>query len=707
MRRKWLAIFLLGAFSAAATLEGWRRGWLDRLEAVTWAWRVRALARPGAATPRIKVILLDQASLDWGRRENKLSWPWPRELYVPLLDFCARAGARAVAFDVIFLEPSYLGVEDDERLGEAIARCPAFVGAVYLGEGDARAWPEDSPDPSWKVAGLDEWLARAPPDFRAEAAAFPIPELAARTETLGNVNDVPDEDGVFRRIRLFQSFDGRFVPSLALATHLAAERHRESGEALALSREGLRIGARAVPLDRAGRAILRYRGPSGAHETFSAAAVIQSELRLRDGAAAPPPIDPAQLKDAYILFGFGAPGLLDLRTTPVGKVYPGVEIHATALDNLLSGDFLRETPRAAAAASIAALALLGAAATVAARRWAHSVAAYIAGLALPLGAGFLLYELGWAWPSAAGTLASLFALTAGLLYNYATEGRQKAFLKQAFRHYLSPVVIEQLLENPSQLRLGGERRELTIFFSDLQGFSSLSEKLNPEALTQLLNDYLTDMTDIILEEGGTLDKYEGDAIIAFWNAPISQPDHAVRAVRAALRCQQKLDERRAEFRERSGVELRMRIGINTGEVVVGNMGSRERFDYTVLGDAANLASRLEGANKAFGTYLMVSETTWKDASGAFEGRALARLRVVGRKTPVRVFEPAERGAAPAAWRDFERALEHFTAGRFAEALAVFERSTDDPAARAYAARCRALAADPPAAWDGVWNLTEK
>ena len=234
--------------------------------------------------------------------------------------------------------------------------------------------------------------------------------------------------------------------------------------------------------------------------------------------------------------------------------------------------------------------------------------------------------------------AAVSALGIGGMLNYIAEGRQKHFLKAAFRRYLSPTVVDQLIRHPERLRLGGERRELTIFFSDLQGFSSFSERLSPEDLTHLLNDYLTDMTDIILEEGGTLDKYEGDAIIAFWGAPIEQPDHAVRAVRAAVRCQRRLAERRDEWAQRYGAVLKMRVGINTGPVVVGNMGSNQRFDYTILGDAANLASRLEGANKALGTYLMISESAWTATGGAFPGRELGALRVVGRHTPVRVWE---------------------------------------------------------------------
>jgi len=316
---------------------------------------------------------------------------------------------------------------------------------------------------------------------------------------------------------------------------------------------------------------------------------------------------------------------------------------------------------------------------------------------------------GYWWPIVVQEAAVGFAMVTALVVNYATEGRQKAFIKQAFKFYLSPEVIERILADPSRLQLGGERRELTIFFSDLAKFSSISERLDAQSLTSLLNDYLSDMTDIILDEGGTLDKYEGDAIIAFWNAPCEQPDHALRACRAALRCQQKLEERHSEFLKRAGSPVTMRIGINTGEVVVGNMGSRTRFDYTVLGDAANLASRLEGANKAFETSTMVSESTWNQTAGQIPGRCIGLLRVVGRKTPVKVFEPIQNSPQfdSGHLEMFQLALHHCHAGRWAEALEVFERYPHDSVARVYAERCRSLLQDPNTSWDGLWNLTEK
>jgi len=309
-------------------------------------------------------------------------------------------------------------------------------------------------------------------------------------------------------------------------------------------------------------------------------------------------------------------------------------------------------------------------------------------------------------------LGSILALVGGSLLSYATEGQQKRYIKSAFKQYLSPTIIEELIAHPESLKLGGEKRDLSIFFSDLQGFTTISLTLSPEDLTKLLNEYLTAMTDIIQEEGGTIDKYEGDAIIAFWNAPLDQPDHAVRAVRSALRCQAKLAEIRPAIKERYKADLRKRIGINSGSAVVGNFGSHTKFNYTMLGDAVNLASRLEGVNKQFRTFTMISSTVVEKLGGAFPARELSRVAVVGRKEPVTIFEPmtAEQFASRQdALRIFDTGLRAYYAGDFADAERIFGSiASTDPAAFSYAERCRRLRASPPESpWTGVWEMTEK
>ncbi len=559
------------------------------------------------------------------------------------------------------------------------------------------------------MAGLAPWLASLPPEAAPvyPKAAFPVPDVAAGAKRLGNVSQDPDPDGVYRRVGLFGLFDNRAVPSLPLAAWLLAGSGAPAAEA-ALDSQGLRLGKTLVPLDAAGRAIPHWRAPE-AFPAVSAAAVIQSDLALRDGGQ--PALDPSIFTDKIVLFGFSAPGLLDMRPSPVAGVTSGVEIHAQTLESLLSDDFLRETPTVAGWCLAAALALAaGAAVSLAPGALAGAVAVAVY-LPLPALAAVGAYALGLWLPLVLPQAAVAGSLIVAILVGYATEGRQKRFIKSAFRQYLSPAVIEELLSHPERMRLGGECRELTIFFSDLQGFTSISERLDPEALTSLLNEYLTAMTDIILDEGGTVDKYEGDAIIAFWNAPLDQPDHAARGVRAALRCQERLAELRPHFREKAGVDLSMRIGLNTGQAVVGNMGSSSRFDYTMLGDAVNLAARLEGVNKQFGTYTMISKATREAAGEGFMARELARVAVVGKAEPVTVYEPmslAEAQARGPVLADFARALEAFRCGGFEAALAGFAALAEvDPAAASYVARCRACLACPPVDWCGVCVLTSK
>jgi adenylate cyclase len=703
---------LVGLGGAVLAIALSLSGSLELFELKSWDVRVRLLARPGAATDRIALILLDQKSLDWASETMGLPWPWPRETYAAVTRFCQRAGAKALAFDVLYTEPSAYGVYDDQSFGAAVADFGRVVACVNLSdeEGSARRWPPEIPRPELELENPATWRSGGVMDtLTFSRATFPIPELAASARLLANVNltRAADLDGVYRRAPLFGLFDGTALPTVGLATFLAA---RAGTAALRLGPGSAALGDLEIPVDRAGRVLLRYRGPLEVFSRYSAAAVIQSEIQLESGQS--PTIDPETLRDRYVLFGFSAPGLYDLRSSPVSGTYPGVAVHATLLDNLLSADFMKDTPLWAAVILTMALTVGAGIASVHASGTARSVAVYVVFLALPLGLSLGGYALGRWLPLLMTEVGAVATLVSGGLLNYATEGRQKRYLKSAFRQYLSPTVIEELIAHPERLKLGGERRELSIFFSDLQGFTGISEGLTPEELTALLNDYLSAMTDIIQEEGGTIDKYEGDAIIAFWNAPVDQPDHAVRAVRSALRCQKRLAELRPAFRDRVGKELLMRIGLNSGPAVVGNMGSHTRFDYTMLGDAVNLASRLEGTNKQFRTYTMVSAATVERTASAFPVRELGRVAVVGRKEPVVVYEPMfpeELEARRALLDSFASALSAYYTGRFAEAAELFARTAaEDPPAASYVEKCRELEASPPdGRWDGVWVMTSK
>ncbi len=707
MRNKFLQVLLIGVVAATVSLLAVARHWLDPLEFGTWSWRVHQFAKPSSSTPKISIILLDQASLDWGATESGWAWPWPRSVYGALLDFVKRGNPRAVAFDVLFTEFSSYEVADDEALGAAIARTQPFVGAVFLGR-EARqtlTWPEVLTRPQPWLDGVAGWLNAERTEKLVEpGAAFPVFYISTNTTLLANVNDTPDRDGVFRRATLFRVFDGEAVPSLGLATYRAA--HPEVH--LALEPGRLRVGSRALPVDDQGRITLRFRGGIGVYPVYGAAAVIQSEMRLQGGET--PLLSPEIFKDSYVFFGFSAPGLKDLRPTPVAGNYPGVGIHVTMLDNILEADALSDPPGWLVGLVTVFLAWMGATGTIFSRKAWQSAVAFPVVLAVPVLLGFAAYEWGAWWPMATGLTGAGLALVSGVIVSYATEGRQKRFIKSAFKQYLGETVIDEIIADPSRLKLGGEKKQLTMFFSDLEKFSSFSEKLGPPQLIELLNIFLSDVGQIIMEEGGYLDKFIGDAIVAFWNAPVAQGDHAVRAVRAALRCQRLLVEKQADYSARAaGMPVRMRIGLNTGDVVVGNMGSADRFNYTMLGDAANLASRLEGANKAFGTFLMVAETTWTLLGDSITGRELGAVRVVGRKNPVRVFEPLalKDEVAPAWLATYEKGLRLVHERRWAEAAELMAANTGDVVSGIYAKRCRALADGLEPDWAGVWNLTEK
>jgi adenylate cyclase len=517
----------------------------------------------------------------------------------------------------------------------------------------------------------------------------------------------PDQDGIYRRVPLVVPFQGRWLPLLGFAAWQAGR----PAEPLRFEEGALLAGSRRIPLDRDGQFLLKFRGPSRSHQRFSAVNLIQSDYRQRHDL--PPLVSPQALAGKYVLMGLTAPGLLDLKASPVSAVYPGVEVHATLLDNLLQGDFLRPLPGAPWWAWTLALTAL----MVFTVLFCPSLAAGLGVMAalnlLNLGLCVLAFRFSW-W---ADPVLPAFALNLGFAvaeaYSYATEGRQKLAIRRMFSQYMSEVVISHLIQHPEKLKLGGERRRVTLFFSDLAGFTTISEHLDPETLVALLNDYLSRMTEIILDEAGTVDKFEGDAIMAFWGAPLDQEDQALRACCAALRQQEALPELNRYLAGVNLPPLRMRIGLNTGEAIVGNLGSQKRFDYTVIGDTVNLASRLEGLNKFYGTHLMASGATVQECGEEVEFRELDWVAVKGKEKPVTVFEVlARKGnltpAQAAAREAFAQGLRFYRAGRFLPASQAFntvaEQLPGDGPARVFLERCRQFqAAPPPSGWDAVFR----
>ena len=404
----------------------------------------------------------------------------------------------------------------------------------------------------------------------------------------------------------------------------------------------------------------------------------------------------------------------DIFTSPIGEVY-GIEFLADTIYTLMNNAPIRP---AGDFTEILVFAVLFIAFVLVTMIPKYENALFFLIIALYVAFGFYMYVYHGIAFSMSYSLIACF-LTTGIinLYLFMMERKQKGFIKGAFSQYLSPTVIDQIVENPDMLQLGGEKREMTPFFSDIQGFSTISEGLTPEELVQLLNEYLTAMCDIVSSYHGTIDKFEGDAIIAFWGAPLELPDHATIACHAAIDMQKKNEEMRKTLREQNRPMLYTRIGMSSGSVVVGNMGSADRMDYTMMGDVVNLAARLEGVNKFYQTFTMISQSTYELAKDDIDTRQLDVIRVVGKKEPISVYEVLERKNQTSSEKSgvvekYLKALKLYEERNFADASKEFEKvlaiDPDDGPSLTYVKRCGVFLETPPEKdWDGVYTFTEK
>jgi adenylate cyclase len=467
------------------------------------------------------------------------------------------------------------------------------------------------------------------------------------------------------------------------------------------------LGDIAIPITETGDFLINYYGPKQTFTHLSASDVMDGTVK------------PEQLKNKIVLVGVTANALSDIHITPYDPLSPGVEVHASIIENILNQDFLQHPPWVRLLDIVVILGaglLLGLAALY---FKAFGTAVFLVfGVGGYLVADYLLFTQQGLWVHTVYPVFSQLLVYSGItLYRFMFEEREKRFIKGAFSQYLAPAVVDRLVEDPQLLKLGGERKVLTAFFSDVAGFSTIAEQLEAEELVDLLNDYLTDMTEIILKYEGTIDKYEGDAIIAFFGAPISLEDHASRTCLAALDMQKRLTELREGWKKEGRHELFMRIGINTGQMVVGNMGSINRMDYTMMGDSVNLAARLEGVNKQYQTYTMISEFTYDMAKDDIEARELDSIRVVGKQEPIKIYEIlGPKGEMDDFMRlilpHFKEGLTHYKHRRWEEAIDSFEKALNlyenDGPSLTYFDRCITFENHPPPPeWDGVFAMSTK
>lgn len=705
LRAALFACALLVALAHAAGLAPLR--FLTQLDLAIDDTRLRA-SLPQPRDPRIVIVDVDEASLARIGR-----WPWPRARIAALADeLFGRQRAAVVGFDMVFAEPE----ADDARLAAALQGRAAVLG-FFLNAGAQAGRIGVLPAPAFDAALLQ---GRGGTLTQWRGHAGNVAPIAAAAPAAGFFNALPDADGSVRRVPLLALLDGVPHETLALAMlrrysgmpAVVPVLPSEGGlAAVALQQAGRRV---AIPMDARGAVRVPYRstgGPQGGGFDYLPAA------DLLDGRIAP-----GTLAGRLVLVGSTAPGVYDLRSTPVSEVYPGVEVHANLLAGLLDGrgpvepDWARGfelvqllavfsllallLPRLGAVAGIAATALL-VLALVVFNLWAYQAQQ----LVLPLASALLLTTL-------------VYAIHTG--WGYVVEGRTRRSLARLFGSYVPPELVEQMAHDPQRYTMQAENRALSIMFCDMRNFTRVSESLPPQELRALINRFFSAMTQEIRAQRGTLDKYIGDAIMAFWGAPLSDPDHALHAVRAALAMTGRLGQLNAELRARGLPEIGVGIGINSGVVCVGDMGSDIRRSYTVMGDAVNLASRIEGLTRHYGLDILVGESSAAALGTGCRLEEIDRVRVKGKEAAVTLFTPLPEARAATVsfdeevrlWRLALTAYRHQDA---TQALAVLQDLRVRFAASAwsglyerFSARVARWADEPPPAdWDGTHTFDSK
>ena len=706
-----------------------------------WTYDARLnFTRPDSIDDRVVIVDIDENSLaEVGR------WPWGRDKLATIVNnLFNHYEVDVVGFDIVFAEKDESsGLEKFEQLARGSLKNDALFQQALdeirpslrhdeifaeslIGKNIVLGYyfKTNLQEGETGVTGLlppaltkmdVQWSERLPIN-KAVGFGGNLEILQASAKSGGYFdNPFVDADGVFRRVPLVQSFQGYLFASLALAT---AQAHLDaSGIELAVETEGTRGGKEyyaletinlknhRVPVDANGAVFVPYRGRQGSFPYIPAHEVLSRKT------------NPIALKDKVVLVGTSAPGLLDLRSTPVQNIYPGVEVHANIISGILD-DRIKHKPAWTIGYEFVLLVVI-----------AFSMALLLPPLSPLLAAagtlgltGIVLAGTFIAWngnlilPLASPLLLILLMFMLHMSYGFFIESRGKRQLAHLFGHYIPPELVDEMSESPDEYSLEGENREMTVLFSDVRGFTSISEGMDPKQLTQLMNALLTPMTRVIHKNRGTIDKYMGDAIMSFWGAPLADSEHARHALYAAMEMMDELKIMQEDFKQRGWPAVNIGIGLNTGDMNVGNMGSEFRMAYTVLGDAVNLGSRLEGLTKNYGVNIIVSEST-KDAIPEFAFRELDLVRVKGKNEPVAIFEPIGHKndlekSVKSELTAYKKALMNFRAQSWDKAELDFfnlNRAYPDRLLyQVYLDRIAVYRGEPPGEdWDGVFTHTTK
>ena len=702
-------IIAIGAFILAAIVSV--MDIVHTLELKTLDARFKIRGTVDVSDAGIIIVGIDDQSYD----ELPERWPFPREYYARMITNLKKAGAKMVVFDVQFTEPDLKSAEGDSILAAAVKEAGNCVLAGKVLE-------EHNPYIQETIKHVYE----------------PIDVLLETGAEWGIVNEPSDPDGFTRRYLLFQPFDNKtFLPIGMKAVKLM----KGYSDTVSVYNDEIffHYGDLKVPRMDGHTMMVNYCGPAGTFPTFPLSNILDDaefELRKGDtdymetffGASDLPPEFAALLenpfKDKIVLLGATIEEQKDTFFSPFYEYKgmklktPGVEYHANAIWTVLNEKFIRTFD----VWTIWGIMILFAFITMLTVHFLKPVGG-LAALAIELAIlaylSIILFNKYGLWIEVTGpAFASLFTFLGSGGYQFLSEQKEKKMIKGMFSHYLAKSLVDELVANPDKLKLGGDKKELTVFFSDIESFTSISESLEPEVLLENLNEYLSAMTDIVLEHDGMLDKYIGDAIVAVWGAPILRDDHAVVACKASLDMQKALTDLRHKWVSEGKPAFKARIGLNTGSMTIGNVGSHQRLSYTVIGDMVNLASRLEEINKQYGTYLMISEFTYNAVEGSFQVRELDMIRVKGKLEPVRVYELLEEKDIPLTEQRqkvvdlYADGLNYYKAKEWEKGLANFEEALiideSDSPSKLYIERCQHFMQNPPPEdWDGVWVYTTK
>ncbi|MDQ1330981.1 MAG: adenylate cyclase [Thermodesulfobacteriota bacterium] len=696
-------------------------------------------------TSNVVLAVIDEKSI---AKEGK--WIWPRSKMAELVIRLSNAGAKVIAFDIGFLEadekstvraiediqkkmedldqdnPSlskYLEdlkyhTDNDRLLANAIRSSKAKVilgyffqtdeaSAGHIGENEIRMHQKNVQGSEYKSISYSSEQARTAPLIETYSPQSNIKVISETTDHSGYFNMFPDEDGVVRWLPAVLKCRESLYAPLSVVTVSAFLDSQLSVQLYEYGVGEIKIGNMPIQTDEIGRIIINYRGPGKTFPHIPVTDILKGDA------------DANLIKDKIVLVGATAVGVYDLRVTPFSNVFPGLEIHANVIDSILGKDIMYH-PSWANLFDIFAIIIAGLVLGILIPR-TSVLAGAAASLLLFFGyillCQFLFSGKGWILNLVYPLSVMIIVYVSITLYRYIAESKQKKFIRDAFSTYLAPSVVKQLIDSPEKLNLGGQERDITAFFSDVQGFTGISETLSPKELVELLNEFLTEMTDIILEYEGTVDKFEGDAIIAFFGAPNDLPNHSEVACRACIKMQKRLDTLRNKWKQEKRPGLKMRIGLCSGNAVVGNMGSKNRMDYTMMGDTVNIAARLEGVNKIYGIYTLISDTTFAAAGNGIVTREIDSVNVVGRNEPVTIYELAGLPedideVMRRTYDSYAKGLEAYRKSDWNLAIRQFISALDitinDGPSKTMLARCNEYKLNPPEkGWNGAYTIKTK